>query len=79
MGAPLVPRDVCLAFIWTTNEKQRTSGPVNLHLRPEIYTSQQPIKIKDKDKSQTKCRGLLDKLFCKNKIQIYISAIGLEK
>ena len=37
----------------------------------------QPIKIKDKDKSQQNCRGLLYKHFCKNRIQI--SAIGPEK
>ena len=42
-----------------------------------LYGSQQPIKIKDKDKSNNKRGTLLNKHFYKNKIQIF--AIGLQK
>ena len=42
-----------------------------------LYGAQQPIKIKDYHKSHMKCRGLLNKHFCKNKIQM--SAILAEK
>ena len=38
---------------------------------------QQPIKIKDKDKSNNKRGALLNKHFYKNKIQI--SAVGPQK
>ena len=69
-------------------KNQRTNGPVNAHLRSAILTKyliknlpfmgpHQPIKIKDWDKSQPNCRGLLYKHFCKNRIQI--SEIGPEK
>ena len=37
----------------TIKKKQRTNGPVNAHLRPEIYTNKKVQVGKDQEKAQS--------------------------